>query len=115
LPGVICRRTGPVSFVVKLVDGHERHCHQDQLQKRTVGMTAENPVDHESEIPVPPINAPDQNSTPVTAEPSTNMPNHSEVLEPVAATPEQSVPNPVPRKTYPTRSRTAVQRFELTW
>ena len=115
LPGVICQRTGPVSFVVKLVDGRERRCHQDQLQKRTVDMTAENPDDHESEIPVPPINAPDQNSTPVTVEPSTDMPNRSEVSEPVAATPEQSVSDPVPRKTYPTRSRTAVQRFEPTW
>ena len=29
LPGVIERQTGPVSFVVKLTDGRERHCHLD--------------------------------------------------------------------------------------
>ena len=31
LAGVIVRRTGPVSSVVKLSDGWTRHCHQDLL------------------------------------------------------------------------------------
>ena len=41
LPGVISKRTGPVSFVVQLSDGRERRCHQDQLQKRTVEVTVD--------------------------------------------------------------------------
>ena len=44
LPGVIQRRTGPVSFQVKLTDGREHRCHQDQVRRRTV----------EVEIPGPP-------------------------------------------------------------
>ena len=35
LPGVISKRTEPVSFVVQMCDGCERRCHQDQLQRRT--------------------------------------------------------------------------------
>jgi len=77
-------------------------------------MTTENLVDHESEILVPPINASDQNSTPVTEESSTDMSN-CEVSRQTAATPEQSVTNPVSRKTYPIKSYTTVQRFEPTW
>ena len=38
LPGVICTKIGPVSFIVKLTDGRERRCHQDQIRKRTVSM-----------------------------------------------------------------------------
>ena len=40
LPGVIEKRTGPVSFLVKLSDGRDRRCHQDQVRKRTVRVDA---------------------------------------------------------------------------
>ena len=42
LPGVISQKTGPVSFVVQLSNGRERHCHQDQLQKQTVDVKWKN-------------------------------------------------------------------------
>ncbi len=38
LPGVIQRKTGPVSYRVKLADGSERHYHQDQVRTRTVAV-----------------------------------------------------------------------------
>ena len=41
LPEVIVKKTGPVSFLVRLGDGHERCCHQDQIRKRTVDVTLE--------------------------------------------------------------------------
>ena len=31
LPGVIPKKTGPVSFVVKFTDGRVHRCHQDQV------------------------------------------------------------------------------------
>jgi len=36
LPGSHKKRTGPVSFLAKLKNGSERHCHQDQIRSRTV-------------------------------------------------------------------------------
>ena len=102
LPGVISKRTGPVSFVVRLSDGHERCCHQDQLQKRTVEVTIESPV--ETETPVPRVSATDPNSSSGTTVSSSHVvPEQSE-----------SAPAPPTRKTYPTRRRTAVQRYEPT-
>jgi hypothetical protein len=38
LPGVIQKETGPVSFRVKLSGGQHRHCHQDQVRKRSFTM-----------------------------------------------------------------------------
>ena len=31
LPGGIVKKTGPVSFAVRLGDGQQRRCHQDQI------------------------------------------------------------------------------------
>ena len=36
LPGVIQKKTEPVSFVVRLTNGRLRGCHQDQLRRRSV-------------------------------------------------------------------------------
>ena len=36
LPGVIQKKTGPLLFLVKLLDGRVRHCHQDQICKHSV-------------------------------------------------------------------------------
>ena len=33
---VIKKRTGPVSFLIKLTDGRYQRCHQDQLRRRCV-------------------------------------------------------------------------------
>ncbi len=38
LPGVIQRKTGSVSFLIKQLDGRECRCHQDQVRKRTVSL-----------------------------------------------------------------------------
>ena len=109
LPGVISKRTGPVSFVVQLSDGCERRCHQDQLQKRTVEVTVDSPV--ETETPVPRTSATDQHSSSET-EVSSAVPNSNVVPEQATVASEQSAHSSPLRKTYPTRRRTTVQRYE---
>ena len=109
LPGVISKRTGPVSFVVQLSDGRERRCHQDQLQKRTVEVTVDSPV--ETETPVPRTSATDQHSSSET-EVSSAVPNSNVVPEQATVASEQSAHSSPLRKTYPTRRRTTVQRYE---
>ena len=50
---------GPVSFLVKLIDGRDRRCHLEQLHKRTVD-TVDHDVSQSSfEIPVPDVVLPD--------------------------------------------------------
>ena len=49
LPGSILKYTGPVSFLVKLKDGRERHCHQEQI--RSPSVQKENESDDKSEEP----------------------------------------------------------------
>ena len=66
LPGVIHKKTGPLSFLAKLADGRYRRCHQDQVRKRSVGLSADPPVEPEVSVPstgfsVPPL---------ISAEPS---------------------------------------------
>ena len=55
LPAKIFARSGPVSFRVKLDDGRERHCHQDQLRAQIVRDNSpemfEVPVEHDGEAP----------------------------------------------------------------
>ena len=60
LPGVIEHQTGPVSFLVKLTDGRERHWHLDQVvyvkvppETPDVDLSPELPAASESELPVP--------------------------------------------------------------
>lgn len=36
LPGMIQKKTGPLSFVEKLTDGRIRRCHQDQVCRRSM-------------------------------------------------------------------------------
>ena len=51
LPGVIQKKTGPVSFVVKLTDGRVHRCHQDQLLcKRSVEVPLDSSVDSEVSV-----------------------------------------------------------------
>ena len=52
LPGVIQKKTGPVSFVVRLTDGRLRCCHQDQLCRHSVEVHMDSSV--ESEVFVSP-------------------------------------------------------------
>ena len=110
LPGVISRRTGPVSFVVQISDGCERCCHQDQLQRSTVDVTVDEPI--ETDTTPPSADTPDLQ--PSDTEPSSGVSSRPE-LEQVTAAPEQSVPNQSFRKTYLGQNRTAVQRYQPTW
>ena len=54
LPGVINKRTEPVSFVVQMSDGHERPCHQDQLASYTLAVKidmVQSPFDQHNSSP----------------------------------------------------------------
>ena len=93
---------------MKLSDGRERRCHQDQLQKRTTEVTVDDPV--ELETPVPPVTS-NQSSPPVTEEPVVEESSLSGTSE---QTPGPLVPNPPTRKVYLTRQRTAVQKYQPT-
>ena len=118
LPGMIQKKTGPVSFVVKLTDGRVRRCHQDQLRRRSVEVHLDSPVD--SEVSVSPAEV----SLPLTfpTEPSIRTPE-SDVEGPSAMDPTlvtkdavvTAIPSNLTEKAYPKRTRTPVIRFEPTW
>ena len=109
LPGVISQKTGPVSFRVKLADGRERRCHQDQLRKRTVQMELVPEVE-DVELPV-----------------ETDMPSLSEeppeALEVVPTPPDdptsapQATPVSMPpqARVYPQRVRKQRSWYEPHW
>lgn len=103
LPGTIVRQTGPVSYSVRLSDGRERRCHQDQVRKRWAEIEIPEGVDVDT--PTPP-------------------PDPAEVMRPGNTTetgrsPEapESVGDPAvdPPRTYPHRERKTVDRFEPKW
>ena len=71
-------------------------------------MTVDNPI--ETETPAPHAVTTDQNS-PTQAEISLEVLSR---LEQAAAAPTPSVSNTPPRKTYPTRNHTKVQKYEPT-
>lgn len=106
IPGMIKHKHSPVSFQVKLNTGLERQCHPDQLRKRTVT------VESIPEIPVlediPPPNevsiSPDSSATPPPDEVDDppDPPLVSDMSEPA-------------RKTYPTRVRKPIDRYEPSW
>ena len=101
LPGTISKRSGPVSFEVQMSNGCIRRCHQDQLKRRIVEVTMEDSI--EMEIPTPPV-----------ASSNSQLPTETEPSIPVSQ-PAVSVPDPPSRKTYPSRRRTTVQRYQPTW
>ena len=101
VPGVISKKTRPVSFVVQLSDERERRCHQDQLRFRTFDVTVEELI--ETETP-----SPHTEDIELPSPSDTNVPYSSDQVSP---TPSE----PPPRKTYPTRVRTTVQRYEPRW
>ena len=53
LSGCIKKRTGPVSFLIKLTDGRYRRCHQDQLHRRCTDVDTPRDPDSSVEIQVP--------------------------------------------------------------
>ena len=58
LPGVIKQRTGPVSFRVKLTDGRDRRCHQDQLRERSVEVPQNSGSESKVIVPSPVVTVP---------------------------------------------------------
>ena len=111
IPGVIQQKTGPVSYRVKLANGNIRRCHQDQIRKRSVEIRSPQDSNLEPELPdIEEDSMPTEHSNRETTESSTNgaptLPA-SNADEPVVS------PNPV--RSYPTRNRTPVVRFEPTW
>ena len=115
LPGVIQKKTGPVSFVVKLTDGRVRRCHQDQLRRRSVEVHMDSSVDSEVSVSPTEISLPHTSSTelPVPT-PETNVEGPS-VMDPTLVTKDTAISSNLAEKTYPKRTRTPVIRFEPTW
>ena len=117
LPGVIEQRTGPVSFRVKLTDGRIRRCHQDQIRNRSVEMPQE--PNTESDITVPtsmPTVPPPASTESPTADSGTTA-----TEETLSDTPPETSETAVEQsdrgnaKTYPTRTRNPVEKYEPTW
>ena len=114
LPGVIQKKTGPVSFVVKLTDGRVRRCHQDQICRRSVEVPQDSSVD--SEILVPPTEVSSPPTSPELAVPTPETSTEgSNTTDPTPDTAVTAAPSDVSEKMYPKRSRNPVIRFEPTW
>ena len=128
LPGVICTKTGPVSFIVKLIDGRERCCPQDQIRKRTASMD----ISPEPKIEITrPFTEVSLSPETTTAELPINRGNTSTYADMSSATPtpvpEEVVTSPASPivspptptkpsvKTFPKRARISVDRFKPTW
>ena len=122
LQGILVKRTGPVSFLVKTLDGMERRCHQDQIRSRaTQEVTEEGEENHfyGNEIPV------DWSASSAATNDATRTTDSSEITlatpnqEPIEAsstTPPQeptssSSSQPLAKKSYPLRIRRQPQRL----
>ncbi len=114
LPGVIQKKTGPVSFHVLLTDGRERRCHQDQLRLRTVDVQIpDRPVELDDlaisaspEVATPTASS-STFSTSNEAGTSSTTPTVTESVPPMVADSGATVTAPTPaRKAYPKRTRT---------
>ena len=53
LPGVVEKKTGPVSYDVRVADGRHRRCHQDQIRFRSVDIQER--VTLELDVYLPPV------------------------------------------------------------
>ena len=107
LPGVVQKKTGPVSFLVKLSDGRFRRCHQDQVRKRYVQLTQHPSV--EFDLSIPPAEGPT-----VVEESNTSSPTGIEPESEARSSESASIPI-ADKKDYPKRIRNPVVRFEPTW
>ena len=110
LPGVIEQRTGPVSFRVKLTDGRDRHCHQDQLRKRSVEVPQNSESEPEVIVPSPVITVPP--TDPPDSPNSSTEPNVEEPISPTPSTDDTVVDSNPTEKIYPKRNRAPVIRFK---
>ena len=110
MTGVVHKKTGPVSLLVKLSSGQYRRCHVDQVRKRSVEVPRE--ISVEPDIPEP--------STAPTQEPTPEVPDQESpgVERDTPSPPTSPATDPgtqTPRRSYPQRTRTQVTRFEPTW
>ena len=130
LPGVVTKKTGPVTYKVTLTNGQEKRCHLDQLRKRTVDVSDPEPEETpDVAIPsLPNISSETPTETPSVSEqvteetqprtPVSDSPSDSANVEtPSHTEPEIQEPNEPPPepKIYPKRIRKKVIRYEPTW
>ena len=108
LSGVIEKKTGPVSLLVKLSSGQFRRCHVDQVRKRSVEAPREISVEPDLDIPSEPIVRTPESTPTVTDQ---DLP----VIENDTQRTSASADTQNARKSYPQRARTQVTRFEPTW
>ena len=90
LPGVVIKRTGPVSFCVAMDQGVVRRCHQDQLRSRSVASVSDPIVSETTEESPLPDNAADVGDS--------ESPGHNPPLS-------------TPARAYPSRVRNPPDRF----
>ena len=123
LSGKILKKTGPVSYRVRLENGKERRCHQDQVRKRSVTIQQESPCVLDTPdlvIPMPEgIVLPSNDSTSSKSN-SSSTPATNESMQPTPssvapASPNKTVDTTSKEKVYPKRNRVPVVRFEPTW
>ena len=117
LPGVIQKKIGPVSFVVKLTDGRVHRCHQDQVRRRSVEVQLDSSVDQEVSV------SPTEVSLPPTSPLNLLFPLPSLMLK--GQIPwthfgyqghcSTASPSNLIKKTYHKCTRTPVIQFEPTW
>ena len=127
LPGMIQRKTGPVSFHVLLTDGRERRCHQDQIRLRTVEVQVPDRsvkledlvIPTSPEVATPTItssNTTESSPTAAGTGPTSTAPAVPESLPLVVSDPGATTTAPEPtKKTYPKRNRIPRDRYEPTW
>ena len=130
LPGTILKKTGPVSFLVKMSGGNNRCCHQDQIRNRFVEVegSIEPPEVDIPNIPhtAPPVvtstsvQPPDcsQSTVPIvgeTSDDSTTTSGDGSTHTESPPTLSETVPQPTIPKSYPTCVRKPVDRFEPTF
>ena len=124
LPRVVKKKTGPVSYHVKLTDGHRR-CHQDQIRFRSVDIQER--VTLEPEVYVPPVVIANPTTTatpnpivvegvpsPATTADSTQNTNAGDPVS-TSASDRSEQSNDSTKKSYPKRKRDPVIRFEPSW
>ena len=115
LPGVIQKKTGPVSFVVKLTHGRLHRCHQDQLHRHSLQVHMNSSVESEISVSSTEISLPLASPTePPVPTPETNVEGPS-AMDPSLVTTDTAILSNLPEKTHPKRTRTPVIWFEPTW
>ena len=116
IPGTVEQKNGPVSFRVKLTDGRDRRCHQDQLCKRSVEVSQDLCSEPELVTSTPVISVP--STTPTDSSTTTTEPISQESKPPDPTsipTTDGTVVDPIPQeKTYPKRDHAPVTRYEPT-